>query len=1178
MPTYNLPALQYDPMPAPREFGRWEFATDLRGLSKSLSVANTTAAIDEIKSIPDAWAQAQLCGQALLDSSHELHPAIVGQWRGLLALFALQPLYSDHYDLEILPLDLGDHGDGQRRFRRVLFDLLPSVTLAPGVDWQDVGIILLRDKSGGAFSRGDLTPIGQLSPWTLVSPGKLAAHTRLANIPWLAGGLSDPTSARGLSSDQYAALANYLSRLSEALEAAGARRHDQDLFSEIRSLLGAFYQDCVDRTVDPAELRDQPLHLRWPSPFYEMLGVASTINEAKIPDGDSRTRLSTRPVMDELFPGGVILIDGELERTFHRPPESIRVWERLSLRDAESPAALAKIKSEATSKGFLIVEPADFFTTKLIKFTAGVDIPGNPQTFRSALLPLSPLALMLLDRDALVSAVALEDRGGKHVVTLTLPLADDRHRGRVTQHVLVKTYEDNDVQVEDRPDDLAMWPNFQSPDWPWTFLHYQYDPEFELQTRFGLSAEFIRADVRTHARSSADRVEKIREWFSPDTLAPDRRISADRISELKDEDDRLLLLRLRFADTPRLIGEMHRLPRGVEAIFFARRDDGPRSERPVGCVLIRPAPSVGGQPGNTVSIDFGTTNTIAYIKRGNGLEPVHFRDRLLFPIRMTQNEAEQRERLVGAYADFFPLREYETPIPTVEKVRGFPGSRPPGLKSIAQGGHDAQAFTDTVFFVPDYDKHEGAASILEWIAAEQLVFGIKWAKEEYKRRLTKRFLRQIMMMTAAEAVVGGVSPREINWKFSYPQAFSRQERDSLQHFVRQAWEDLFSDRGAANDAAPPVSLTTEGAAAIRYFTADTEQSQTGAGALMLMLDIGGGTTDIALAYEGKVHWRNSFKIAGGDFFTRYLANNFNILRRIDFNEVASFVESGAGDDPVAVANFVELFVNAPNFTKNFQKSYPAFEAEDEGMGLRQCASVALGGILHYVGLVVGRLLAEKRFKPQALESLTIAFGGRGSTLFRQFDRGERYETDLARLCGLLIAAADPERDPTDIKITTLFSKQPKHEVARGLLIDDDAKPERDELWPAAPLGETIEIKLRDGEPTLGVDHSLEELLDAQGTGNVGLDGLKAFLSNLKRQSGIAIDLDGRNGEGARIIQRAASQAIRTAFRSITKEDEQNTDTQTIEPPFITTLRGLVEIMNRPVADRNTRIIVKDAAQ
>jgi hypothetical protein len=1179
MPTYNLPAINDDtPMPAPTNYGRWESATDLAGLSKALRLASATANIGQVKSIPDAWAQAQITGQGLTDPSHELHEDVVSQWRGLLALFALQPFFTDVYEIEIQPIALADHANGRRRLRRVLHDLLPFVSLAPGLKWEDAGVILIRDRSSGPFSQGDRVPIGQLSPWTFVSPGKLASEVRMADVPWLRNGLSDPIKSGGLSSDHFSALVRYLEQLSLALEREGCDRHDADLFAEMRTRIAEFGRACMARVVDPAVLRSRPLPLNWPAKFYAQLGGAWEIDEAGIPEGDSRTALKMRSELAALFKG-VILIDPALTETFRRPAEAIRVWERSTLRDALSPSNLARIKSEASAKGYLVVQPEDFFATKLVKFNKDVDVPGHPPSLRNALLPISPLALMLLDRESLAGAISLSERGGEHVVELTLPLAIDEGRERITQHVLRQSFGEEDVLEEDIPEDLAVWPNFQSPDWRWTFLHFQYNTDLDIQTRFAFSAALLQKDVQAQGASAVDRARAMREWISPLGLAVDRRILAERLGETKDPDGEVMLRRIRFRDSPKAVGEMQQLPLGADAIFFARRAAGPQSERPVGCVLLRPAPVAAGHGVALVSIDFGTTNTVAYVQRAGNASVVTLQDRILFPIRSVHGDAERRRRLFAAYTDFFPLKAYETPLPTVVKRRGFRDGAPAGLLPIEAGGSDAHGFTDQIFFVPAYDQEESTGSILSWIASDDLIFEIKWREDAPLRMLIKRYLRQVMMMITAELLAGGVSPASIRWRFSYPQAFARREIDAFEHFIWQAWRDLFGDVAALRGADPQqyVVTRTEGEAALHYFTEDPEQAYAGAGDLMMMLDIGGGTTDIAVSYRGAIRWRSSFKLAGGDFFTRFLANNFNILRRIDFNQVASFVESDAGKNPKAAANFVELFVNAPNFTQNFERNYPAFEAEAEGRALRQCASVALGGLLYYMGLVLRQFAADGHLTD--LSNLTITFGGRGSTLFRQLNRGGRDQSDLARICRLLVVAANPNLDPAAVRILPLFSRQPKHEVARGLLIDEPGDAGRQAKWTAAPLGEAVVVARNGAKETLSPQDSIDTLVDAQDITALDVTGLGDFLVALKQQTGIGIDLGAFRGKAAEIIRAGAIEPVRKQVKTAAADRADGADDRSaMEPPFITALKILVSLMSRPVAMRDEAVSVVDKSR
>lgn len=1188
--TYNLPAVTNDPMPAPAGYGTWEIATDLRGLADSLRIGVVKGGIGDIKSMPDAWAQGQISGQALFTPGHELHSAILSQWRGLLALFALHPFYEDQYDLEILAMSLSGPEATANRLRRVLNSLLPSVKLLPRLSWENTGAIMFRDKSGGAFSRGESKPIGLLSPWTLVFPGKSALAITHPHVPWLVDGLRDPISVNGLASEHFAVLARYLESLVEAVAAGGAREHDHDAFGLFSRLLEQYHSDAVARVTERLNLVPYAERRNWPDAQYEMLGNTWELAPEEIPVGDSWAKLQLRPEAIDargapLF-DGVVLIDPEFARTCGKSPEAIRIWERYTLRDALSAQSLANIKKDAVAKNYLVLEPKDFFATKLIKFGTGVDISGHPPTLRSSLLPLSPLALMLFDVADLAAAISLRDAGGNHEISLRLPLVPDSRRGKTNQHVLTKVYTDEDVSIEKYPDDLSLWPNFRVRHWKWTFLHYQYNPRNELQTRFALSADFLCKDIATNAQGGANRARLVAEWSSPIELSPDDRMFRGRTSEIKTASGELMMTRLRFADDPDVVGELQRLPLGAEAVFFAQREGDKGSEVPVGCCLVKWPAHHEGQANAVVSIDFGTTNTVAYIKRGAAApQPVTFQDRLLFPIRMAQNEVEQRDELIAPYADFFPLRDQQTPLPTVAKMRRFIGGAPPNVRPTAAGGSDTYGFSDVNFFVPAYGDNGGVTRLLGWIDGSDLIFGIKWSREENVRRLIRRYLRQFMLMSAAELVAEGVQPQQITWRYSYPQAFSDREAGHLQSQVLNAWRELFGDLPDFADASPATYLQplTEGEAAFRYFTRDPEQRYVAIGEILVVFDIGGGSTDVAITYKEELCWRGSFKIAGGLFFTRYLANNRNILDRLDFTELSAYLREHTDADEKIIDSFIELFVNDPRFAQRLDQRYAEFAAEPEGEGLRHCASVALGGLMHYVGLVIGQFVAEGRIDASSLPTLTIALGGRGSTLFKQFNVGPVGKTDLARLCMLIPAAAGVEGfDLSTVNVQTLFSRQPKHEVARGLLVDrnraevDNRQAEAPPLWHSAPLGEAV--KVSGASTSFDAASQIDDLIGARDIDVLELDGLSAFLADLSTQAGLIIDPAAAGRGGLKYIRQLTTNAVRNRLRELTVEDRDHTDTQSLEPPFITALRGLIELMNRPIADRNRSLLVKDVSQ
>lgn len=1172
--TPNLPPLHGDgPFANLGEYGAWSRAADLRALANALKVGADQLEADDIKSVPDAWAQAHVFHQALLDPDHEMHDAVRSQWRGLLALIALQPEFRTVYDLSVASIKLSDSERAGGKLRRVLKDLEPQSEIIKTQDaWDGLGILyfLERGESRSFAAAKPRVPAALLSPAVLVVAGKSRGELRCANLPWLKNGPSDPLEVPGLAPRHYDILARFLAQMGERLGKQIDHSTEHSELNRLMRQLGDFHRECSERVTQDHRLKAIDGGLVFPAQIYSVLGGTFVFDAESLPSGFSDCRLKTRPelagAMGRDGLKGAILVDPDMSPD---ADETISVWKAYSLRDARAPATLAQIKADALSDGWLIVQPSDLFTHDLVRFAEGTDIPGHGRRgFESALLPFSPLLLLLMTTDEIAAAAQMNQTGGECVVTLDLPLLSPEGRPSSRRHRLVRRYGPDRVQDEDRPDDLAIWPNFRSRDWKHTFLRFQYDPEYEIQPRFGLSAEFLAAESYDGKPSLTDRARRLYEWSSADSLIPDQALFADRIGRMPPNGEPLLISRLRFADTTRVIGELQRLPLGVEAIFFARRTDGKGSERPVGMALVTQSDIETNFTDPTVSIDFGTTNTVAYCQKGASKSPIVFQERVVFPVRASEREAEQRGDLTTEYINFFPLKTHAMPFPTVVKRREFQGDLATEVQAQLQRGHNEFGFSDFIFFMPQYDRTKRIDSLRAWIDSNLLVFNIKWAADEATRGLTRRFLRQLMLMVAAELVADGVRPSDVKWRFSYPQAFSRRELGDLKTSIQQAWDELFGEQAGRIRADDQISMRSESAAAASYFMYDEEKRRTSAvNKLMLMLDIGGGTTDVALWYDEKMRWRSSFRMAGGQFFTRYLANNPAILSKIDFGQVASSMGQPNSDN---AAHFTELFINAPEFSGNFERAFPSFSMEPEGAGLRHCATVALGGIMYYVGLVMHRLIKEGIIEAKDVQNITVAFGGRGSALFRLFNVGERYDTELTQILRIAVAAATGE-DPQGSRPDTQFSAQPKHEVARGLLLDGGGSSRPDSV--IAPLGEQISYTDASGEPTsVAAEDDIHLLLGAQSVGEPDLEEFQRFLVGLKKLTGISIDLKARDGEALRVIQRVVSQSFRASVRDATASDDDE-GVQLIEPPFITALRALVDVMNLPIAERDGTLSV-----
>ena len=101
----------------------------------------------------------------------------------------------------------------------------------------------------------------------------------------------------------------------------------------------------------------------------------------------------------------------------------------------------------------------------------------------------------------------------------------------------------------------------------------------------------------------------------------------------------------------------------------------------------------------------------------------------------------------------------------------------------------------------------------------RLRFNLKWSDDPLIKNVSRRFLRQFMLLTSAELIAAGRDPAKVIWRFSYPEAMKSQDMVELRENLRSAWADLFSKVEGGEPAADPHpvrDLTSEGAAAAKY--------------------------------------------------------------------------------------------------------------------------------------------------------------------------------------------------------------------------------------------------------------------------------------------------------------------------------------------------------------------------
>lgn len=1177
MPTPNLPPLGEIKFRVPNVRGVWEAnGVDLLSLAASLDVPNEAAEHADLKSIPDIWAQFQAFAHAF-ESGNETARA---QWRALIALLALAPQSGKSYEVEVQRVASKDGANAATlRFRSVLAELLPQIRFEPGVgDWKEPFVLTIRrhDSANRRLVSANSQLLGLLNPATLVAVGKNAAELRIDGVAWLSEGLVDPTSQEvrnrpdGLSRRDYEIVARYVDGIRTALlkfdtDAGRATGLLQALLRELQSFAGAC-RALTGPTPPATKAKDIDALRALPEP-YGILAKTFVVDDDDprrvVSEALIRVRADIGRGADESIKG-FILVDRGLPQSLGLPAHDIKIWGQYYLHEALRPGIFETIRSEALAEGYVVVRPEDFFVDELVTFAEGTVVHGHSTTggFRSAVMPLTPLALLLIGPDGFAQSCKLEIRTNQHEVSLSLTIGNRPHRMRRTFLPEPAAGGFRVAFDEQRTMGLGLWPDFQANDWHWNFLRFANDPKsMALQTRFGTSGQHL---VRIlNSANPAEReqlIEQLRDCaqcrFSLDT-------ETERVSP-HDSPEPVHHLRYTAASAP--TSEMLQWSKqSFEAICFSRSQEEGQPAKPAGFILLPSRRAGNTVAGCSIGLDFGTTNTIAYIQGPNEPSPslLTLNNRVIRPITVPKSEKSDYTLEKWSFVDFMPISENAMPLPTVAKLPSiaFDGDR--NLDGIKSLDDDRVLFSSLAFFLPapqpgvalGDQRFSADAATLSSLQG-QLRFGLKWGQTREARNLAKQYLRQLIIMISAELIDRNYDPRQANWRVSYPEALPDPD-EFFQTVNAQLSAALGSDMQAEE--------FTEGGATAAYFLAPQKDP----GLVTLVLDIGGGTTDIALWTERKLRWRGSLKLAGGDFFTRFIYNNPDFLSAgLLLRDMAGAIEPSRTS-----ADMLELYFYDRRFDSALNDRYPSI-AQEQGAGLRYCALLALGGILYYVGKIAKKLIAEQSLDADIFDGMTVALGGRGSQIFQRFDNatGGR-KSRLGRVLGVFSASAglDPEKYHPNVN----KSGQPKSEVAAGMLGDSGAltlaRAEPDMHY--LPIGETLKVKRNGVTEALAAEIEVSGLLGAEIDGRPQLESIDDFLTLLGDNGGLRINL---TDLGRRRIADETSIRLREALAAANEAEAKRRvqknvskfESSFIEPPFITALKTMVSLAAQAPAERN----------
>lgn len=1107
------------------EFGRWvPIGGTLGELGRALEV-DEKAKVDVVRSTPDPWSQARSFADAVLSPSTLLHQKLA-QWRGLIALFALSANYENAYRIELIPVPLGQRSS---RFAEVMKHLLPQSSVPAPADsvshgWDRPVIIRLFEIDSQRRKVGKGHDLGLLNPASLVALGRDADRLALPAVPWMKRGITDPLSLTGLEALPAAPLhilATYLDALEQKLDllCGGGRgtKDDQALLGNLRKQCQLFAADCraalstLGADVNLPELESGDLSAEGLPELYKLL---ATPIKAKPPaPGSSQCIIRLRDDTGERPPfKGFVLLDAALA-SHQRPANSIRFWGLRMLQEAldSTPAELAALRSEIAEAGFLLVRPEDIFTDVLVQLDESEHkgrIAAHKNGLAEFLIPLSPLALLIRKPDELSDVVAISNEGR---VTLKVMLDGQPYQ-------LARRYSDAPKVGEGKLmreadwglGDFAIWPDFRSDVWKHYLARIDYASATtnRLRGRFAMSGRLL-ADLLREVQSNEDRARLSQIWSDSSPIDNQGTNSVlDRIPEYSGRScNKQGLARLRGSNSGGRVSEVQTSSHAFEAAFFTIALGGDQHPVPAGLSLLTlPERNNPNDQIGQVAIDFGTTNTVACL---NDTNPIRFKSRLVHPINGAQELAGARAfELTQKFRDFMPCDQRELPSPSVVISRQLDTLGRELLESD-RDLNDVLMMRHLVYFQPDFaeDGTISAVPIQEWSSLlNSIKYNLKWSRSPEMRDISRRYLRQLMLMIACEWVDQNGHPSNLRWNFSRPK-----DMGDNSDFMAELEGAL---RGTVSNADPKwiQPIVFEGDAAAAYILDEKIKGAGTRGAVNIILDIGGGTTDIAVwdnSSEPKQLLSTSMRLAGGDFFTSHIMANPEILDDFGLRAWAGVIsqlnQQPNGDLRDNLRYIGELLFSGKTLDNAIQREWSRVSGTDNVRVLKETAFVFLGGLAWFVGRHLRNLINDGKIKQDTLGDIAAAFCGRGSGLFaRLHGKDPRAQTAISKIM-LLIAVAAGDTRPKFPQVQV--SPVPKIEVAAGMIIANGRRTSAD---PTSPMANESGIDFGDlgvgGSTDLGPDRPAHAEFTSAKL-DVGIEDLDNFLSAFAKVAGFSIALD-----------------------------------------------------------------------
>ena len=968
-----LPQLNEDAAINPDKASAWEKETGTRdfllALVKSLAVGGSIKDMGSIDSIPDVWARPLLFQMALYDDQRSsaqefvqgLHDKVKGEWRAMLAMLALKNVR--HLALTAEPVHLGTGTSG---LERVLAGLAPTDSISRSTGWSDIYIIHYQGK-----------PLGLTSPTTLVAPAADYQRTMEGIItqPWSADGktLCDPIPY--LTVDELGALYSWLQQVEKDLRET-IPTAEQDESQACLSLFGALesYQEDIrhrSNQLPSMQLVSADLGLN--------IGIFRCLNqsvEAKAADaGDSAVRLIPSPGRGKA--GEIILVSPQMVRDYAAqegvPAAQLVVWPGLSANDVTEES----LKEDRSRIGNVSLgkaafrRPEDFFTNSLTLMESGkafagtMKVPGMMELLEkeemSPILPLRAEILEYFTPQEIAQRTRIEKLKDRINVQFAFPLAGVNGN---SEFKYVKSYPNDKINyLQSRVPVLELWPNIKRKGWNKYYLYYENSEAQNVSSQ-----------------------ELGRDLFYVYPLK-----YGEEIVEDMPEKGLANLYTAKLTGFP----EALRCTVNVEAenSIYAQQVEG-------GILLLNEPPTVQAVPRLEwqVGIDFGTSSTMLYYREG-AKKPLPL---VLEPHLLPVTGSNDTDR-IRTFVNFIPSKTSDQQDGSFLSIFHMLDSS--NVKTEIRPLQDGH-----VFWLRNVNSSDFS------LRSQQIDANLKWKNDDVGRRKVAAYVKQICLQSLVEAAAAGAET--VKWNFSYPTAFSAEQKFAFKATCQEAVQESYEDTGLEQSG--EMCYWPESKAAAYHFNKlGTNATNFGEGAICL--DIGAGTTDISIisGQPARIVYHTSIQYAGRYLF-KPIYRNYELFKgdSLDIGDMDEEHRNAVID--------ADMRENSELYLKNLKN----LTGRKEIKKVLQEVQLGMAGIFCYLGSIL-KVLSEKGiYTEKHLPDIYV--GGNGSRVFYwlcggTFDSGAPF---LGVFQEMLSAYSSLEKG---YGANIHLSVHPKVEVAGGMI-------------------------------------------------------------------------------------------------------------------------------------------------